>query len=163
MAPNVPQRLARGFCSAVIAFVISSSFDCKVISGNTFVIADGTSLGIFGLTEDDETELDGSILFIPRYLPLRVVSRMLCHEGDGLFECVESLEVFYDFSVSDRRKTWAVRAKFRNSIFHFFKESSIKHILHTIVYILVESFSVFLAICIGCEKEGRESRFFGIV
>ena len=88
---------------------------------------------------------------------------MLCHEGDGLIECVESLEVFYDFSVSDRRQTWAVRAKFRNSIFHFFEESSIKHILHTIVYIRVESFSVFFAIRIGGEEEGRESRFFGIV
>lgn len=94
------------------AFLISSGFDCKVISGNTFLIADGTFLSIFGVSGDVEVELDSNISFIPCYLPFRIVSAMLSHEGDGFIERVESLDIFDDFSVSDCVETRAVRSKF---------------------------------------------------
>lgn len=44
---------------------------------------------------------------------------MLSHEGDGLIERMESLDVFYDFSVSDCVETWAFIAKLCDSIAYF--------------------------------------------
>ena len=88
--------------SSIICFMSLGILIMRAIFPTALIVTQSALSGNF-LNTDVSCWTKSIIPFIPGYLSFRIVPTMLSHEGDGLFEGMESFEVLDDFSIAYRR------------------------------------------------------------